>query len=149
MLCPEDAVFHKAKLALLPLMFLASVAHADKTGIEECIKAKIADSYKTDKQLRTQSSTVLDYGGARHYQTTLLKGQTYHVLTCADKNVRDLDIILYDSKGKIVVRDTLDNREPTLKFIPAATGTYFVTLYVRSMVDHTKKSDVAFSLMFE
>ena len=142
-------MFNKAMLALLPLMLLSSAAYADKTAAEECIRAKVADSYAEDWQLRTQSTTVLDYGGARHYQTTLLKGHTYNVLTCADDNVRDLDIILYDKDGKIVVRDTLDNREPTLKFIPAVTSTYFVTLYVRGMVDHTKKSDVAFSLMFK
>ncbi len=141
-------MFQTAMFALLPLLF-GTPAYADKSQAEECAFTKVADAYMTKWQLRTLSSTNLEYGGARHYQTSLLKGQTYEVLTCADENVRDLDIILYDSKGKIVIRDSLDNREPTLKFVPAATGTYFVTLYVRGMVDYKTPSDVAFALMYK
>jgi hypothetical protein len=134
-------------IALLPLLFLATAVQANKTEAEECIYAKVSDQYSNSWQLRTRSSLELNYGGTRHYQATLLKGQSYQVLTCADDNVRDLDILLYNSKGEIILRDSLDNREPTLEFIPAATGTYFVTLYVRSMVDYTQESSVAFALM--
>jgi len=136
-------------IALLPLLFLMTTAHATKTEAEECIYAKVSDQYANSWQLRTRSSAELNYGGTRHYQATLLKGQSYQVLTCADSNVRDLDILLYDSKGEIILRDSLDNREPVLEFIPAATGTYFVTLYVRNMVDYTKDSNVAFALMYK
>ena len=136
-------------IALLPLVLLATAAQATKTEAEECIYAKVSDQYTADWQLRTRSATVLGYGGTRHYQATLLKGQSYKVLTCADNNVRDLDILLYDKNGEIVLRDSLDNREPTIEFIPSITSTYFVTLYVRSMVDHKQDSDVAFALMYQ
>ena len=136
-------------IALLPLALLAGTALANKTEAEECIYAKVSEQYTSDWQLRTRSSTTLGYGGTRHYQATLLKGQSYQVLTCADENVRDLDIILYDKTGKIILRDQLDNREPVIDFIPSATGAYFVTLYVRGMVDHTQESAVAFALMYK
>ena len=68
--------------------------------------------------------------------------------TCGDEDVRNVDVLLYDTQGNVVKRDDTIDREPKLEFSPEETGTYYIVLYQRD-IDVTKdEAGVAMAVVY-
>lgn len=55
-------------------------------------------------------------------------GTCYVVLAAATSAVRELDVRIYDSDGVEAVRDGSEGARAALRFCPAQSGTYYVTV---------------------
>jgi len=55
---------------------------------------------------------------------TLRSGMNYVILGVCDSDCLDLDLELYDSKGRLVAQDTDPDDVPTLTATPTSTGQY-------------------------
>lgn len=113
------------------LWLLAMAALADEKDAETCLRTKVWDGYAQGWGVRTMTSTSLPDGKTRNYLVTLYEGNEYRIQTCADEQVANLDLLLYDTKGNVLARDESTNREPEITFKPTATGTYYIVLYHR------------------
>ena len=119
-------------LAWLPLLALSSVALAGESAAESCLKTKVWDGYAEGWGVRTMTSATIPDGKTKNYLVTLYEGNEYRIRTCADEKVRNLDVLLYDAKGSLVMRDSTQDREPELAIKPSATGTYYIVLYAQA-----------------
>jgi len=138
--------------ALLGLTLLAAgsapVASADEDEASSCLRTKVWDSYGDGWAVRTLTSTELTNGKTRSYLVSLYAENEYRIATCGDENVKNLDVLLYDTKGNIVQRDDTEDREPLLEFRPPATGTYYVVLYLREPVEGADKAGAAMAVVY-
>lgn len=130
---------------LLGLLAAAPAFAAD--GAEDCVRTKVWDSYSDGWQVRASASARLAFGKTHHYRVSMLKGRTYRVVSCGERNVKNLDVLVYDADGNVVKRDETTDREPTFSYEPDKTGVYYLVLYVRDASDRAKQNDVAFSLV--
>jgi len=133
--------------ALIFGLLATTPAIAGKRAADECLKTKIWDRYGEGWAIRASSGTELALGKTKYYKITLLKGQRYQVLTCADDNVVDLDILLYDNKGQMLHRDGTTDREPLLSYEAKVTGVYYAVLYMRALTDTAKESHASMALI--
>jgi hypothetical protein len=133
---------------IMASMFLASPALADEKAAETCLRTKVWDGYAEGWGIRTMTSTLLDAGATRNYLVTLYKGNEYQVQTCADKNVINLDVLLYDIDGNMVLRDETNDREPKLSYKPAATATYYIVLHARGLVEGKANAGIAMAVTY-
>ncbi|MBX2796658.1 MAG: hypothetical protein KTR31_03280 [Myxococcales bacterium] len=116
------------------MMLAWMVAAALGSGIEEaetCLRTKVWEGYADGWGVRTMTSAQLEAGKTRSYLVTLYAGNTYKMLGCAEASTKNLDILLYTSKGELLARDDTSDREPQLSFTPEQTGTFYVVLYLR------------------
>ena len=131
----------------LILGLLSTPASAGKRAADECLKTKIWDRYGEGWQIRASAGADLALGETKYYRVTLLKGQRYQVITCADDNVTDLDILLYDNKGILIHRDETTDREPVLSYESHATGTYYAVLYLRALESDAQPGHASMALI--
>ncbi len=135
---------------MLPLilgLLATTPALAGKHAADACLKTKIWDRYGDGWQVRSSSATDLGFGKTKYYRVTLLKGARYQVVTCADDNVIDLDVLLYDKDGQLIHRDDTTNREPVLSYEAQETGVYYAVLYLRNLEDRAVESHVSMALI--
>lgn len=121
--------------ALVGAAVLVQPAMADEAEAESCLRTKVWDGYADGWGIRTMTSTELELGKTRNYLVTLYQGNEYKISTCGDPRVANLDVLLYDTKGNVISRDSTTDREPLLEFKPDATGTYYIVLYVRELAE--------------
>ena len=133
--------------ALLASM-LAGPAQADESEASACLRTKVWDGYGDGWAIRTMTSTELTSGKTRSYLVSLYADNEYRIATCGDTDIKNLDVLLYDTKGNIVSRDTTEDREPFLEFKPPATGTYYVVLYLREPVEGADKAGAAMAVVY-
>ena len=127
---------------------LATVSVAGTQEAETCLRTKVWDGYADGWGIRTMTSTSLAKGKTRNYLVTLYKGNEYRIETCGDEDVRNVDVLLYDTQGNVVKRDDTIDREPKLEFSPEETGTYYIVLYQRD-IDVTKdEAGVAMAVVY-
>ncbi|MEZ4239167.1 MAG: hypothetical protein R3F59_24040 [Myxococcota bacterium] len=121
-------------LALLPLLPLwtALDARADEKEAEACLRTKVWEGYAQGWGVRTMTSTTIPDGKTRNYLVTLYQGNEYRIQSCADDQVKNLDLLLYDTNGNVIARDNTVDREPEVTFKPETTGTYYIVLYHRT-----------------
>lgn len=113
------------------LWMLALSASADEKDAETCLRTKVWDGYAQGWGVRTLTSTTLPDGKTRNYLVTLYEGNDYRIQTCADEQIANLDLLLYDARGNVLARDQSADREPEITFTPKNTGTYYIVLYNR------------------
>lgn len=133
-------------MVLVPLLFEA--AQANEEEAEVCLRTKVWDGYSDGWAIRTMTSTTLPSGGTRNYLVTLYQGNEYLIQACADEVSSNLDILLYDLKGNVVVRDDSESREPKFTYKPTETGTYYVVVYARALAKPDKETGVGLAVTY-
>lgn len=134
--------------ALALALAYATPTRAAKVS-DDCLRTKIWDSYGDGWQVRASTSTEIAFGYTHFYRVSLLKGRTYRVITCAGENVTNLDVLLYDHEGRVVLRDESEDREPNVIYKPERTGVHYVLLYVRNAVAKTELEDVSVAIIHQ
>jgi hypothetical protein len=132
---------------LVPSVFL-SVAVAAESEAESCLKTKVWDGYAEGWGVRTMTSATLPDGKTKNYLVTLYQGNEYKIRSCADENLTNLDLLLYDAKGSLVMRDETTDREPELSIRPQATGTYYIVLYARQAATPGAEGGAAMAVVY-
>jgi hypothetical protein len=135
-------------LALLPLLTLAPTAFADEKDAEACLRTKVWEGYAQGWGVRTMTSTTIPDGKTRNYLVTLYQGNEYRIQTCADDQIKNLDLLLYDTNGNVIARDNTQDREPEVTFKPESTGTYYIVLYNRETVKTQKPGGAAMAVVY-
>ncbi|MEQ1505449.1 MAG: hypothetical protein ABMB14_24670 [Myxococcota bacterium] len=130
------------------LVFLAGPARADEKEAESCLRTKVWDGYAEGWGVRTMTSTSIPNGKTRNYLVTLYEGNAYKIQTCADETIENLDLLLYDTKGNVIARDTTRDRQPEVAFQPTATGTYYIVLYNRESARPDQLGGAAMAVVY-
>lgn len=136
-------------LATLGAVLLGSTsALADESAAETCVRTKVWDGYADGWGIRTLTSTTLQNNATRNYLVTLYKGNEYQITTCGDDQVVNLDVLLYDLNGNVVLRDNSTNREPRLQYQPTETSTYYIVLHARELTDPSASAGVSMAVVY-
>ncbi len=75
---------------------------------------------------------VLDRGRSDYITVNLSAGTSYGIVGVCDRDCRDLDIALYDSRGKRIASDLGDDDIPAITINPYSSGTYRVKVDMAS-----------------
>jgi hypothetical protein len=130
------------------LLLLLGSAFADEKDAESCLRTKVWDGYAEGWGVRTMTSTSIPDGRTRNYLVTLYEGNEYRIQTCADEEIKNLDLLLYDTRGNVIARDTTDDRQPEVAFKPTATGTYYIVLYNRQAAKPGETGGAAMAVVY-
>lgn len=133
---------------LLPIALLAVAVANPESKAESCLRTKVWEGYTDGWGVRSMVTAEVEDGRTRAYLVTLYEGNEYKMQACADERLVNADLLLYDTKGNVIVRDTTVGREPDLSFKPPATGTYYVVLYAREMAEAGGKGEVALAVVY-
>lgn len=137
-------------LSLLTVALLAAApALADEEYAETCLRTKIWEGYTTGFQVRSQTNTTLGIGEHRVYLVTLYAGNEYRFLACGDENGANLDLVLYDAQGTVLLTDTSNDREPKLNYIPTVTDTFYLAVHASRLNDAAKKAGVSTAVTYK
>lgn len=132
--------------ALLPLLALATALFGCRHGahgpIEDepdpgveaaecCLAPKRWEASDAGWASWRVDSLTLEPGKYERFPVALTKGLTYRFEACGAPGVTDLDLLLYDAEGEIVVRDGAVDREPLITYTAAETGTRTLVVYLR------------------
>jgi len=141
------------RAALVGLLILgicpSYTASAGESEAETCLRTKVWEGYNEGWGIRTMTSTEIAEGKTRNYLVTLYKGNEYQIATCGDSSVEKLDVLLYDTDGKVVTRAKEVNREPKIEFTPEDTGTYYIVLYLRETTSKKKEAGAAMAVVYK
>lgn len=136
-------------LSLIGATFAAGMAIADEGEADSCLRQKIWDGYNDGWAVRTATSATLKQGEYRIYLVTLYGGNEYRILSCADGEAKNIDIVLHDSDGNVIEQDKDEGREPVLTYKPATTDTYYVAVHATALTDSTAKSGVGMAVTYK
>lgn len=131
------------------LLSLAFPAFADEAIAEACLKTKIWEGYNTGWAVRTATATTLGEGEHRIYLVTLYAGNEYQILACGDQEFTNADIVLYDSLGNEVMRDTKGDREPLISYKATATDTFYIAVHATKLITSDKKGGIATAVTYK
>ena len=139
--------------AIAPLLLLAGLAwsppaSADEDEAESCLRTKIWDGYSEGWAVRTATTTSLAEAEYRIYLVTLYKGNEYRILACGDQASADVDLVLHDADGEVVLQDESQDRQPLLTFKPETTDTYYVVVHARSVKEEGQKAGVGMAVTY-
>ncbi len=132
-------------LALLPFL----VAVGSEKDAEECVQTKVWDAYADGWGVRTITSTTLHVGKTKNYLVTLYAGNRYRIEACGDEAAANLDILLYDTDGKLLLRDETSDRQPRIEYVPTATSTFYVVLYLRGTKEARSEAGVGMAVVYK
>ncbi len=79
----------------------------------------------------------LRQGRSYSRMTKLYAGNEYIIIAAGDSRVRDLDIYLYNGRGRRVARDILTDSKPIVRYSPRQTGYYRVKVKMYSGHGHS------------
>lgn len=131
-----------ALLLLAPLM--ASEADSDA-----CLRNLVWEGYKEGWAVRTATSAVLGAEEVRVYSLTLVGGTTYSIFACADAGSTEVDIVLHDAEGKVVQADEGSGTQPTMRFQPPTTGSYYVAVHNRHLAEGAVHAAVSLAVTYK
>jgi hypothetical protein len=131
------------------LLLAATPAFADEEAAETCLRAKIWDGYTSGFQVRSQTNTTLGAGEHRVYLITLYAGNEYKFLACGDDNASNVDLVLYDAQGNVLITDTSNDREPVLSFIPTMSDTFYLAVHGTRLNGADKKAGVSTAVTYK
>jgi hypothetical protein len=134
---------------MLSLALFATAAFADEEQAETCLRAKIWDGYTSGFQVRSQTNTTLGTGEHRVYLITLYAGNEYKFMVCGDNNASNLDIVLYDAQGNVLLTDTSNDREPLVNYTPTVTDTFYLAIHGSKLNDSTQKAGVSTAVTYK
>jgi hypothetical protein len=132
--------------------FLLAASHsafADEAAAESCLKTKIWEGYNTGWAVRTETKATLGQGEHRIYLVTLYAGNEYKILACGDTDIVNADIVLYDSLGNELLRDSSSDREPMISYKATATDTFYVAVHATQTMAADKKGGVATAVTYK
>ncbi|MBD2606768.1 hypothetical protein H6G81_20075 [Scytonema hofmannii FACHB-248] len=75
---------------------------------------------------------ALDHGRSNYITVNLSAGTSYGMVGVCDRDCRDLDISLYDSRGNRIASDLGDDDIPAITINPSRSGTYQVKVDMAS-----------------
>lgn len=130
------------------LLFVAPVL-ADEEAAETCLRAKIWEGYTTGWQVRSQTNTSLASGEHRVYLITLYAGNGYLFMACGDTNAANLDLMLYDALGNVLLSDNSNDREPKIEYTPTVTDTFYLAIHGSRIMDATQKAGISTAVTFK
>ncbi len=133
--------------ALAALMLLPTPSLAGEEQAESCLRERVWDGYADGWGIRTMTSTTLETGKTRNYLVTLYKGNQYRIEACGDDKVANVDVLLYDADGNVLVRDETADASPRVEFEPSKTGSYYVVVYQRELTG-AEKAGVAMAVVY-
>ena len=129
---------------------LSTGAQASENDAETCLRAKVWEGYADGWGIRTLTTATLQRGATKNYLVTLYKGNEYQIRSCADTATQDLDLLLYDINGSLVMRDENDDgREPSLTFTPEATATYYIVVHAQTLADGQSEAGAAMAVTYK
>jgi len=134
---------------LVAVMLITSVAYADEKEADDCLRNKIWSGYEDGWAVRTATTISLEENAHRVFLVTLYQGNEYKFMVCGDKDSKDLDLVLHDSKGTEISRDNEESREPFLTFTPSETQTFYVAVYAASVSEEAESTGVAFAVTYK
>ena len=134
---------------LVALMLVTSIAYADEKEADDCLRNKIWSGYEEGWAVRTATTITLEENAHRVFLVTLYQGNEYKFMVCGDKDSKDLDLVLHDSKGTEISRDQEESREPYLTFTPSETQTFYVAVYAASIAEEAEGTGVAFAVTYK
>ncbi|MCA9569795.1 MAG: hypothetical protein KC656_18250 [Myxococcales bacterium] len=133
----------------LTTALLTGTALATEKAAEECVQTKVWDAYADGWGVRTLTSTTLQPGKTRNYLVTLYAGNEYRIETCGDEAVTNLDVLLYDTEGNVLVRDQTDDRQPSFTYKPESTSTFYVVVYLRGVKEKSTDAGVGMAVVYK
>lgn len=122
------------------LLLLASTAFA--SDATECLKTKVWAGYGEGFAVRTMTSEAIAVGETHAWKVTLLPGQTYRFLACAESGTEKVELVLYDPKGWAVGRDDT-GREPSFTYATDTLGTYTLVAHPLEVADDSRPAETA------
>lgn len=140
----------RALTALLALS-IAGVAIADQDEADTCVRSKVWEAYPEGWAVRTITKANLGETEHRIYLLTLYAGNEYKFLGCGDTSLSDVDLVLYDADGRMLVQDQTEDRQPEVEFRPASTDTFYLAVHAAKLVDASetgKKASVATAVTY-
>lgn len=114
-------------LASLP----TAVAEDDATA---CARTKVWEARQQGWNLRGIQSTTLTPGQLRAWPVATAPGLTYRFVSCAERGVADLDLLLVDGNGEILDQQS-GGREPTLSHASDAARRVHLVLRSSRAID--------------
>ncbi|MFC1499463.1 caspase family protein [Candidatus Zixiibacteriota bacterium] len=113
------------------LLCLATPAQAQLDEWEEVVNNQLAAAHEAlvdegFSLIRDHHKGYLENENKERISFTLRAGVEYRILGVCDSDCNDLDLALYDPKGKMVTNDVATDDYPLLMFTPDETGTYQV-----------------------
>lgn len=135
-------------VATAALLF-ASTAHADEESAQTCLRAKIWDGYGAGWQVRSQTNTSLGAGEHRVYLVTLYAGNEYKFLACGDEQAANVDLVLYDAQGNVLITDVSNDREPSVTYTPTVTDTFYLAVHGSRLNDAGKKAGISTAVTYK
>ncbi len=91
-----------------------------------CVNNKVIDSYQEKWRLRTANSFDIEEGDTRYFLVTLASTIEYKFVACADDQVQDMAIVVYNDSGRLVDQSDVVSREVDILFEPPKSSQYFV-----------------------
>jgi hypothetical protein len=111
----------------------APPAAADEAEAESCLRTKIWDGYNEGWAVRTATSATLAEAEYRIYLVNLYKGNEYKIISCGDEVSDQVDLVLHDAEGNVVLQSESTDRQPQLSYKPDITGTFYVVVHATSL----------------
>ncbi|MEA5574502.1 hypothetical protein [Calothrix sp. UHCC 0171] len=93
---------------------------------EQLIGAAIASGLRGYTLTHEPVIDALDHGRSDYITLNLSAGTSYGIVGVCDRDCRDLDIALYDSRGNLIASDLEDDDIPAITINPSRSGTYRV-----------------------
>ncbi len=139
----------RALTALLALS-VAGVAIADQDEADSCVRSKVWEAYPEGWAVRTITKANLGETEHRIYLLTLYAGNEYKFLGCGDTSLTDVDLVLYDADGRMLVQDQTEDRQPEVEFRPSATDTFYLAVHAAKLAEPEagKKASVATAVTY-
>ncbi len=122
----------RALTALLALS-IAGVAIADQDEADSCVRSKVWEAYPEGWAVRTITKANLGETEHRIYLLTLYAGNEYKFLGCGDTSLTDVDLVLYDADGRMLVQDQTEDRQPEVEFRPSSTDTFYLAVHAAKL----------------
>ncbi len=128
------------QLLLIPLLLacrhgahgeLETDVDVDIEEAECCMGPKRWEASDQGWQSWRVDSFKLEPAAHERVSVSLTKGLTYRFEACGASDVSDLDLILYDNAGNILVRDSTTDREPVITFTETESTNRHLVVYLR------------------
>ena len=108
---------------------------------ETCVRNMVWDAYPEGWAVRTITTAKLGEMEHRIYMLTLYAGNEYRIIACGDKTMVNVDLVLYDSDGRLILQDPNADRQPILNYKPESTDTFYVAVHATERVKKGKAAN--------
>ncbi|MBD0262461.1 MAG: hypothetical protein ICV78_06950 [Tolypothrix sp. Co-bin9] len=121
-----------ASLVVLPTPVRADDREYIYEVRDQLIKAAIPSGLNGYSLTHDPFIDALDHGRSDYITVNLRAGTSYGIVGVCDRDCRDLDISLYDSRGNRIASDLGDDDIPAITINPSRSGTYQVKVDMAS-----------------